>query len=135
MKMLYLVQVSIQSKLMMLCKLYYIYVYAYVGPPSAPRNLNHFDVTNTTVFLQWDYPLDNGNRLDLFYTISENISNVNYDATNTSFLLENLIPFVNYEIRVTADNGVSSQDPDIDKRTVSVQIMTKEGSTYVVVVS
>ena len=46
---------------------------------------------------------------------------------DTSFLLENLIPFVGYEIYVTADNGVSSQDPSIIKRSVTVPVMTMEG--------
>ena len=80
------------------------------------------------MFLQWNSALYDGNLFDLFYIISDNVSNVTYTTTNTSFLLESLIPFVYYEIHVTADNGVSSQDPTADERTVSVQIMTMEGS-------
>ena len=97
-----------------------------IGPPSAPRNLIASNVTNTTVFLQWDAPLDDGNRFDLFYTITENVSNISYDTINTNFLLENLLPLTYYDIYVTADNGVSLQDPVIDYRTVSVQIMTSK---------
>ena len=105
-----------------------VYTLLFIGPPSAPHDLSASDLTDTTVFLQWSSSLDDGNRSDLFYTISENVSSISYITVNTSFLLENLIPFVYYEIRVTADNGVSSQDPTADERTVSVQIMTMEGS-------
>ena len=100
----------------------------YTGPPSAPRNIRYSDVTNTTVFLQWEIPFDDGNRSDLFYTISENVSSMSYTTTYTRFLLENLIPFVYYEIYVTADNEVSSQDPAVTIRTVFVSVMTMEGS-------
>ena len=99
----------------------------YTGPPSAPRNLSASSITNTTVFLEWESPLDDGNRSDLFYTISHNISNDSYNTMDTGFLLENLIPFVGYEIYVTADNGVSSQDPSIIKCSVTVPVMTMEG--------
>lgn len=96
----------------------------YAGPPSAPLNLSASDVTDTTVFLEWETPLDDGDRSDLSYTISHNISSDSYNTNDTSFLLENLIPSTHYEIHVTADNGVSSQDDAVDDRTVSVQIMT-----------
>ena len=77
--------------------------------------------------LQWDSPLDDGNRSDLFYTILENISNSSYDTNTTSFVLENLIPFVYYEILVTAENGVSSQDPSVEHRSVTISVITLEG--------
>ena len=102
----------------------------YTGPPSAPLNLSASDVTNTMVFLKWETPLDNGNRSDLSYTISYNISSDSYNTRDTSFLLENLIPFVAYEIYITADNGVSSQDPAIVNRTVTVPVTTIEGGKY-----
>ena len=102
----------------------------HAGPPSAPRNPSASDVTNTTVFLQWESPLDDGNRSDLFYTISHNICNISYNANGTSYLLENLIPFVDYEIYITADNGVSSQDPSTVNRSTNVPVMTKEGGKY-----
>ena len=38
-----------------------------------------------------------------------------------------LLPFVSYEIRVTADNGVSSQDDNEEGRTLNISIMTLEG--------
>ena len=100
----------------------------YTGPPSAPRNLRTSDVTNTTVFLQWESPLDDGNRSGLFYSISENVSNISYTTTRNRFLLENMIPFVYYEIYVTANDEVSRQDPAVIIRTVFVSVMTMEGS-------
>ena len=45
-------------------------------------------------------------------------------------MLTGLIPFVYYELRVTADNGVSSQDNNINVRTVTISIMTKGGGNY-----
>ena len=108
-----------------------LYYSMYIGPPSAPCDLNTSDVTNTTVFLQWDNPLDDGNRSDLFYTISENISNSSYTTNTTSFALENLIPFVYYEIQVIAENGVSSQDPSVENRSVTLSVMTLEGGMYI----
>ena len=102
----------------------------HAGPPSAPRNPSVSDVTNTTMFLQWESPLDDGNRSDLFYTISHNICNISYNLNGTSYLLENLIPFVEYEIYITADNGVSSQDPSTVNRSTNVPVMTKEGGKY-----
>ena len=84
------------------------------------------------MFLQWDHPLDDGNRSDVFYTISENISsssNTN-NTMATTFTMQNLIPFVYYEIRVTAENGVSSQDPWIENRSLTISVMTLEGSKY-----
>ena len=84
------------------------------------------------MFLQWDHPLDNGNRSDVFYTISENISNSSNTTpmATTTYTLENLIPFVYYEIRVTAENGVSSQDPWVENRSLTISVMTSEGSKY-----
>ena len=108
-----------------------LYLMLFSGPPSAPCNLNTSDITNTTVSLQWDDALDDGNCSDLFYTISGNISNISYDTNTTTFTLENLIPFVYYEIRVTAENGVSSQDPWVKNRSLTISVMTLEGSTYV----
>ena len=104
-----------------------------VGPPSlsAPQNLTASNVTDTTVFLQWDSAsLYDGNRFDLLYIITENISNSSYSTTDTRFLLENLIPFVCYEIRVMTAVSESSQGTVhvFNDRTVSVQIMTMEGS-------
>ena len=98
------------------------------GPPSAPHNLTISNVTNTTAVLEWEAALDDGDRSDLFYTISTNVSSANYITTDTNFTLDTLIPFVFYEISVTSGNGVSSQDIDgRDNRTLSVFANTDEG--------
>ncbi|XP_065890002.1 ephrin type-B receptor 3-like isoform X2 [Dysidea avara] len=97
-------------------------------PPSAPRNLTISNVTNTTAVLEWEAALDDGDRSDLIYTISTNVSSANYTTSDTNFTLDTLIPFVFYEISVTAGNGVSSQDIDgRDNRTLSVFANTDEG--------
>ena len=81
-------------------------------------------VTNTSVFIMWEAPADNGNRTDLFYTISHNVTGDIFDTAFTNITLTELIPFVSYELRVTAGNGVSSQDDDnIDIRTVTISII------------
>ena len=76
----------------------------------------------------WEAPADNGNRTDLFYTISHNVTGDIFDTAFTNITLTELIPFVSYELRVTAGNGVSSQDDDnIDIRTVTISIITERG--------
>ena len=86
------------------------------------------DVTNTSVFIMWEASVDNGNRLDLNYSISHNVTGDIFNTTSTNITLTGLIPFVSYELRVTANNGVSSQDDDnIDMRTVTISIMTEGG--------
>ena len=45
-------------------------------------------------------------------------------------MLTRLIPFAYYELRVTAGNGVSSQDNNINARTVTISIMTEGGGSY-----
>ena len=47
-------------------------------------------------------------------------------------MLTGLIPFVYYKLRITAENGVSSQDNDINARTVTISIMTEEGGSIIV---
>jgi len=86
----------------------------------------------------WEAPEDNGGRTDLFYTISHSVTGDIFNTTSTNITLTGLISFVSYELRVTADNGVSSQDDDnIDLRTVIISIMTERGgisiclSTYI----
>ena len=104
------------------------------GPPSAPQNIAVSNVTNTSVFIMWEAPEDDGNRTDLFYTISHNVTVDIFNTTSTNITLTGLIPFVSYELRVTADNGVSSQDDDnIDIRTVTISIMTEGGGICVCV--
>ena len=104
--------------------------YFTAGPPSAPQNIAVSDVTNTSVIIMWEAPQDNGDRTDLFYSISHNVTDDVFNTTSTNMMLTGLMPFVYYELRVTADNGVSSQDNNINVRTVTISIMTKGGGNY-----
>ena len=101
-----------------------------LGPPSAPQNIGASDVTNTSVIIMWEAPQDNGNRTDLFYSISHNVTDDVFNTTSTNMMLTGLIPFVYYELRVTADNGVSSQDNNTNARTVTISIMTEGGGNF-----
>lgn len=78
----------------------------------------------------WEASINNGGRSDLIYTISQNVTNDIVTTADTSITLTGLIPFVHYEIRVTADNGVSSQDGNREGRTLNIIIMTLEGGDY-----
>ena len=75
----------------------------------------------------WEASTDNGNRADLIYTITQNVTDDIVTTANTNITLMGLLPFVSYEIRVTADNGVSSQDGNEERRTINISIMTLEG--------
>ena len=109
---------------------YLNYISFILGPPSAPQNIAVSDVTNTSVIIMWEPPQDNGDRTDLFYSISHNVTDDVFNTTSTNMMLTGLIPFVYYELRVTADNGVSSQDNNTNARTVTISIMTEGGNYY-----
>ena len=78
----------------------------------------------------WEASTDNGNRTNLIYTITQNVTDDIVTTANTSITLMGLIPFVSYEIRVTAGNGVSSQDGSEEGRTLNISIMMLEGGNY-----
>ena len=78
----------------------------------------------------WEAPQDNGDRTDLFYSISHNVTDDIFNTTSTNIMLTGLIPFVYYKLNVTAGNGVSSQDNNINARTVNISIMTEGGGNY-----
>ena len=78
----------------------------------------------------WEPPQDSGGRTDLFYSISHNVTDDIFNTTSTNIMLTRLIPFVYYELRVTADNGVSSQDNNINARATTISIMTEGGGIF-----
>ena len=96
------------------------------GPPSAPQNLLVLEVTNNSVFITWEDPKDDGGRTDLFYIVSNNVTNRVFTTIATNAHLTGLISSFQYEIRVTANNGVSHLDNN-DERTVNITIMTEGG--------
>jgi len=85
-----------------------------VGAPSAPENVSVSNITDTSLIIMWDTPLDDGGRSDTFYTITQNVTDIVYTTTGTSIMLTGLIPSVYYGLRITADNGVSSQDSNVE---------------------
>ena len=109
---------------------YLKYILFTAGPPSAPQNIAVSNVTSTSVIIMWEPPQDNGDRTDLFYSISHNVTDDIFNTTFTNMMLTGLIPFVYYNLSVTADNGVSSQDNNINARTVTISIMTEGGNYY-----
>ena len=75
----------------------------------------------------WEAPDNNGGRVDLIYTISQNVTNNIVTTYNTNITLTELMPSIHYQIRVTADNGVSSQDSNVAGRLLAISIMTLKG--------
>ncbi len=109
-------------------------------PPSAPQTLTVVTVTNTSVYLTWEAPSFNGGRSDteLEYQLSyqradgsESEPQIYGRVSRTEGEITGLAPFTEYNVFVSAENGVTSQPGAIDtasERTVSDTIMTEEGS-------
>ena len=112
------------------------FMFPHTEPPSAPRNLQVLQVTNTTVRLSWDPPVSNGGRDDLEYQLSYQIATSSEPATiygsvnMTEGQITGLRPFTQYVVFVSSENGVSAQDTDASGRTVSVNITTLEGGEF-----
>ena len=104
--------------------------------PSAPRNLLVLQVTNTTVQLSWNPPVSNGGRDDLEYQLSYQIATSSESVTiygrvnRTEGQITGLRPFTQYMVFVSSENGVSAQDTDASRRTVSASITTLEGGEF-----
>ncbi|XP_053311914.1 ephrin type-A receptor 7-like [Spea bombifrons] len=92
-------------------------------PPSAPRDLV-YSIKQTTVILEWNEPLDTGGRGDLTYNVFCDRCSVAFQqceacGSSVGFVpqqngladrtvtLVNLLPHINYSIRVESVNGVS----------------------------
>nr|DBA33631.1 TPA: hypothetical protein GDO54_001283 [Pyxicephalus adspersus] len=92
-------------------------------PPSAPRNLI-YSMKQTTLVLEWNSPLDTGGRGDLMYNVFCDRcfitfqqcepcgSSIGYvpqqiGLVERTVTLVNLLPHMNYTIRVESVNGVS----------------------------
>ncbi|XP_068773418.1 ephrin type-A receptor 10 isoform X3 [Struthio camelus] len=110
-------------------------------PPSAPRNLV-YSLKQSTLVLEWSAPADSGGRSDVTYSLwcsrcSEALqgrceqcgSSVGFVPQQTGLVdrtvtLVNLLPRVNYTIRVAAVNGVSDVSPLSKQQYAEVNIST-----------
>ena len=91
--------------------------------------------TNTSILITWTKPQYSGERSDVFYNIlvrtSQNFSYPRQDnmepVINISYHLTSLTPFTLYYVDVVAENGVSNQSSN-QERKVSVVFTTNPGS-------
>ncbi|XP_074790803.1 ephrin type-A receptor 10 isoform X2 [Natator depressus] len=111
------------------------------GPPSAPRNLI-YSLKQSTLVLEWSAPADLGGRTDVTYNLlcdrcsvalrqqcEQCGSSVGFVPQQTGLVdrtvtLVNLLPHVNYTIRVAAVNGVSDFSDLSKPQYVEVNIST-----------
>ncbi|XP_062450264.1 ephrin type-A receptor 10 [Rhea pennata] len=110
-------------------------------PPSAPRNLV-YSLKQSTLVLEWSAPADLGGRSDVTYSLwcsrclealqgrcEQCGSSVGFVPQQTGLVdrtvtLVNLLPHVNYTIRVAAINGVSDVSPLLKQQYAEVNIST-----------
>ncbi|XP_075029982.1 ephrin type-A receptor 10 [Calonectris borealis] len=111
------------------------------GPPSAPRNLV-YSLQQSSLILEWSAPADAGGRSDLTYSLwcgrcpaalrgrcEQCGSGVGFVPQQTGLVdrtvtLVNLLPHVNYTIRVAALNGVSGISPLSGQQYAEVNVST-----------
>jgi len=111
------------------------------GPPSAPRNLV-YSLRQSSLVLEWSAPADAGGRSDLTYSLwcgrcpaalrgrcEQCGSGVGFVPQQTGLVdrtvtLVNLLPHVNYTIRVAAVNGVSGVSPLSGQQYAEVNVST-----------
>ncbi|XP_075293911.1 ephrin type-A receptor 10 [Opisthocomus hoazin] len=110
-------------------------------PPSAPRNLV-YSLRQSSLVLEWSAPADAGGRSDLTYSLwcgrcpaalrgrcEQCGSGVGFVPQQTGLVdrtvtLVNLLPHVNYTIRVAAVNGVSGVSPLSGQQYAEVNVST-----------
>ena len=109
-----------------------------LASPSKVVSSQSTSQTNTTITISWKRPGDGG-RNDLYYIIEYRpqgslgsfIGPSRREDTGVmdyTYTIRNLEPDTNYLITVTAENGVSDQEPDLrGTRTVEIQALTPEG--------
>lgn len=98
-------------------------VFPLTGPPSAPRNVIS-NINETSVILDWSWPLDTGGRKDVTFNIickkcsggsracepcSDNVRFLPRQSglTNTTVTVVDLLAHTNYTFEIDALNGVS----------------------------
>lgn len=103
--------------------------------PSKPLNVQLVEEDSYSLSITFDAPLDNGGRSDLSYSIEYQESSMSFRGYISAgiielrtFTLDGLKPVTEYTIRVTAENGISDQDPDSrEGRTAVITGTTTEG--------
>ena len=105
----------------------------YTEPPTAVRNLRVTNITNDTIIIEWDPPLV-GSPV-LYYVVEhsdpDDISKYIHRTENltaTYYILDRMMAFTTYIIRVSVYNSVSDQDPEnTAQRIVEISNRTKQG--------
>ena len=109
-----------------------------LASPSAVENSRSTSHSDTTISIRWEQP-DDGDRDDLYYIIEYRpqgslgsfIRAGRREDTGVmvyTYTIRNLKPDTNYLITVTAENGVSDQEPDLrGSRTVEIRALTLAG--------
>lgn len=117
----------------------------FAGPPSAPRNVIS-NINETSVILDWSWPLDPGGRKDVTFNIickkcgwnikqcepcSPNVRFLprQFGLTNTTVTVTDLLAHTNYTFEIDAINGVSelSSPP---RQFAAVSITTNQAGEY-----
>ena len=95
--------------------------------PSAPRDLYAINIQDTFITIIWTAPNMTGERTDISYNITYSNGSFNsmvYSVSDTHHTLTGLIPQTTYTISVISINGVSQQDPDVESRSVRINVTT-----------
>ena len=107
--------------------------------PSAVQDHGSTSQSNTSITIAWRQPASLGGRGDTYYTIEireqgslSDFRMVDQEsdtgAADYTYTVVDLNPVTDYLIRITAENGVSDQDPDtLDARRVEIRVKTEEG--------
>ena len=108
---------------------------SFTASPSLAQNVNLIVRRNTTVVVGWEPPLSNGGRNDIYYVVKyREVGSLGPFTTaghtsESPFTVHGLKPVTQYYIRITAENGVSDQEPGSqDERTTEIVVVTREGS-------
>ena len=105
------------------------------APPSALRHLYATNIQDTFITINWTEPSMTGERTDISYNITYSNGSFNsivYSQSETHHTLTGLIPETTYTISVISINGVSEQDPDVESRTVRINVTTgKSNCNYI----
>ena len=92
----------------------------FTEPPQVPNNVAVSEVLAWSINVTWSHPTQTGGRSDLYYTVEHSdpdrlgqyIGTTCKGSSSTSHTFTGLRPGTEYCIRVSAQNGVSDQDPD-----------------------